>query len=412
MCKKPFYTKLYWQVMIGVLLGTALGYLVPEVGVDFKVWGDLFIKMLKMVIAPIVFCTIVMGIAGMSDIKKMGKMGFQSLLYFEVMTTLALAVGWLFMDLFPIGQGLHIQMSNLDVSAITKFTSQESASITDIIVKIVPTSFASAFVENEMTQVLFVAILFGLALHKMGGQENPVFKLVEGSCDVFFKMISMIMTLAPIGAFASMAYTVGKFGIATLIPLMKFIGLFWIASLFFVVVCMGAVLVYYKISIFKVLAYFKEEILVAIGTCTSEPMLPRLIEKLKDLGVKKETAGFVLPAGFSFNLDGSCLYFTMAALFLAQATDTPFPLAAQISLFAMLLITSKGATAVYGSAFVVLGSTLGAVGHIPVESMAFILGIDRFMAMGRTVVNMLGNSVAAIAIAAHNKEITEMKTPL
>jgi len=408
-CVVPFYKKLYWQVFIGVCLGAILGYAEPEIGASLKVWGDAFIKLIKILIAPIIFCTIVTGMSGMSDMKRMGKIGGISILYFEVVTTIALAFGAVVMNLFPIGLELNINLAQLDTSAVKSFTNNTGTTFTSIILSIIPKSFVGAFSDAEPLQVLFISVVFGFALQVCGGQKGPLYGAISNFTDVLFKMVEYFMKLAPIGAFCAMAFTVGKFGISSLIPLLKFVALFWATSLAFIVGVIGGLLAYHKISIFKLISYIRDEVMVTIGTCTSEAVLPRILTKLQELGVRKETAGLVLPAGMAFNLDGTCLYFTMAATFLAQATHTPFPISTQLTLFMILLVASKGANAVYGSAFIILGSTLGALGSIPVESMAILLGIDRFIAMARAVTNVISNCAATLLISRYTGELQSLK---
>lgn len=402
--KIVFYKKLYWQVLIGVSLGILVGYLEPRLAIDLKPLGDGFIRLIKMMMAPIIFCTIVVGMASMSDIKKMGKMGAVSILYFEILTTIALFLGLVVMNIFPVGLGMNVDVAGLDASSIKQFTSQKPTGFVDLLMNIIPHAFLGAFAMGEPLQVLFLAVLFGTALQSLGGKETVVYQVIDKSSDVFFKIIEYLMKLAPIGAFGAMAYTVGKFGMVSLVPLFKFVLLFWATAAFFSIVVFGAILAYYKISIFQLFKLLKEEIFIVLGTGSSEVLFPRLVLRLQEFGIKKETVGLVLPAGMSFNLDGTCLYFTMAALFLAQATNTALTWDAQLTLFLILLISSKGANAIYGSAFVILSSTLASVGSIPVESMAIILGVDRFLAMARAAMNMIGNCVATICIENYMKE--------
>ncbi len=398
--KKPFYKSLYLQVLIAVVIGIALGHLRPELGAEMKPLGDAFIKLIKMIIAPIIFCTVVVGIAGMEDMKKVGKTGGLALLYFEVMSTVALVIGLVIVNLVQPGADMHVDVTTLDTKGIAAYTGPgKMASTTEFLMNIIPSSVVDAFAKGEILQVLLFAVLFGFSLHKFGGRGTQVFDFIEKFSHVLFSIVGVIMKLAPIGAFGAMAFTIGKYGIASLFSLGKLMGTFYLTCLIFVLVVLGIVTWLHGFSIFKFIKYIKEELLIVLGTSSSESVLPRMMEKMENLGVKKSVVGLVIPTGYSFNLDGTSIYLTMAAVFIAQATDTPMTLIQQLTLLAVLLLTSKGAAGVTGSGFIVLAATLSAVGHVPVAGLALILGIDRFMSEARALTNLVGNGVATVVVA-------------
>ena len=398
--KKPFYKSLYIQVLFAVALGVALGHFQPELGAQMKPLGDGFIKLIKMLIAPIIFCTVVVGIAGMEDMKKVGKTGGLALLYFEVMSTLALIVGLVMVNLVQPGAGMNVDVATLDTKGIAAYTGPgKMAGTTEFLLNIIPTSVVDAFAKGEILQVLLFAVLFGFALHKFGGRGTMVFDFIEKFSHVLFDIVGVVMKVAPIGAFGAMAFTIGKFGVGSLLSLGWLMGTFYATCLIFVVVLLGIVAAVHGFSIFKFIKYIKEELLIVLGTSSSESVLPRMMEKMENAGAKKSVVGLVIPTGYSFNLDGTSIYLTMAAVFIAQATNTSMTLGQQITLLLVLLLTSKGAAGVTGSGFIVLAATLSAVGHVPVEGLALILGIDRFMSEARALTNLVGNGVATLVVA-------------
>ena len=400
LAKKPLYKSLYVQVLVAVVLGIALGHFQPDMGAQMKPLGDGFIKLIKMLIAPIIFCTVVIGIAGMEDMKKVGKTGGLALLYFEVMSTLALIVGLLMVNLVQPGAGMHIDVASLDTKGIAAYTAPgKMVTTTDFLLNVIPSTVVDAFAKGEILQVLLFAVLFGFALHRFGGRGTQVFDFIEKFSHVMFDIVGMVMRVAPIGAFGAMAFTIGKYGVDSLVSLGKLMGTFYGTCLIFVFVILGIVTRLHGFSIFKFIKYIKEELLIVLGTSSSESVLPRMMEKMENAGAKKSVVGLVIPTGYSFNLDGTSIYLTMAAVFIAQATDTPMTLAQQITLLWVLLLTSKGAAGVTGSGFIVLAATLSAVGHVPVAGLALILGIDRFMSEARALTNLVGNGVATLVVA-------------
>jgi aerobic C4-dicarboxylate transport protein len=406
--KPPIYKILYFQVLAAVVLGVLLGNFYPTVAVDMKPFGDAFIKGIKMLIAPIIFCTVVVGIAGMEDMKKVGKTGGIALLYFEVMSTIALIVGLLIVNVLQPGAGMNIDPATLDTKAIAAYTGPgQMATTTEFLLNIIPNTVVDAFAKGEILQVLFIAVLFGFALHKFGGRGTLVFDIIEKFSHVLFDIIGIIMKFAPIGAFGAMAFTIGKYGVGSLFSLGKLMGAFYITCLLFVFIVLGIVARLNGFSIFKFVSYIKEELLIVLGTSSSESVLPRMMEKMELLGAKKSCVGLVIPTGYSFNLDGTSIYLTMAAVFIAQATDTPMTITQQVTLLLVLLLTSKGAAGITGSGFIVLAATLSAVGHVPVAGLAIILGIDRFMSEARALTNLVGNGVATIVVARWTGELDQ-----
>ena len=398
--KKPWYRVLYIQVLLGVTLGIAIGWFWPATGKALKPLGDDFIKLVKMIIAPIIFCTVVVGIAGMEDMKKVGKTGGLALLYFEVMSTLALVVGLLVVNLLQPGTGMHVDPSSLDTKSLVAYTGPGKMQGTvDFLMNVIPSSVVDAFAKGEILQVLLFSVLFGFALHKFGGRGTMVFDFIEKFSHVLFDIVGIIMKVAPIGAFGAMAFTIGKYGLGSLFSLGKLMGAFYLTCLIFVFVVLGIVSRLNGFSVFKFVRYIREELLIVLGTSSSESVLPRMMEKMENLGARKSVVGLVIPTGYSFNLDGTSIYLTMAAVFIAQATDTPMTLMQQVTLLAVLLLTSKGAAGVTGSGFIVLAATLSAVGGVPVAGLALILGIDRFMSEARALTNLVGNGVATLVVA-------------
>lgn len=398
--RKPLYKSLYVQVLAAVTIGVLLGHFHPELGEQMKPLGDAFIKLIKMIIAPIIFCTVVVGIAGMEDMKKVGKTGGLALLYFEIVSTLALVIGLLVVNFVQPGSGMHVDASALDTKAIAAYTEPGKMKGTvDFLMGVIPTSVVDAFAKGDILQVLLFSVLFGFALHKFGGRGTLVFDFIEKSSHVLFDIVGIIMKVAPIGAFGAMAFTIGKYGIDSLFSLGKLMGTFYLTCLIFVFGVLGLIARLHGFSIVRFIKYIKEELLIVLGTSSSESVLPRMMEKMENLGARKSVVGLVIPTGYSFNLDGTSIYLTMAAVFIAQATDTPMTLVQQLTLLAVLLLTSKGAAGITGSGFIVLAATLSAVGGVPVAGLALILGIDRFMSEARALTNLVGNGVATLVVA-------------
>ena len=400
MARKSIFHSLYVQVLIAIALGVALGHFYPSAGADMKPLGDAFIKLIKMIIAPIIFCTIVVGIAGMEDMKKVGKTGGYAVLYFEVVSTIALVIGLIIVNLWQPGAGMNVDPSTLDTKGIDKYVGPgKMQSTTDFLINIIPTSVVDAFAKGDMLQVLFFSILFGYAMHAFGERGKPVFELIEKLSHVLFGIVGVIMKVAPIGAFGAMAYTIGKHGVGSLVQLANLMGAFYLTCVVFILGVLGTIAKVHGFSIIKLIKYIKEELFLVLGTSSSESALPRLMAKMENAGAQKSVVGLVVPTGYSFNLDGTSIYLTMAAVFIAQATNTPMDLSQQITLLVILLLTSKGAAGVTGSGFIVLAATLSAVGTVPVAGLALILGIDRFMSEARALTNFIGNSVATLVVA-------------
>ena len=398
--KRPIYRSLYVQVICAVIAGVLLGHFYPAAGADMKPLGDGFIKLIKMIIAPIIFCTVVIGIAGMEDMKKVGKTGGLALLYFEVVSTLALIIGLVLVNVLKPGEGMNINAATLDTKSIAAYTGPGKLTGTvDFLLNVIPTTVVDAFAKGEILQVLLIAVLFGFSLHKFGGRGTMVFDFIEKISHVLFSIVGVIMKLAPIGAFGAMAFTIGKYGIVSLFSLGKLMGAFYLTCLIFIFLVLGTIARLHGFSIWKFIKYIKEELLIVLGTSSSESVLPRMMEKMENLGAKKTTVGLVIPTGYSFNLDGTSIYLTMAAVFIAQATNTPLTLMQEFTLLAVLLLTSKGAAGITGSGFIVLAATLSAVGTVPVAGLALILGIDRFMSEARALTNLIGNGVATLVVA-------------
>ena len=397
--KKPLYKSLYFQVVVAIVVGILLGHFYPETGTAMKPLGDGFIKLIKMIIAPIIFCTVVVGIAGMEDMKKVGKTGGYALLYFEIVSSIALIVGLLIVNAVQPGAGMNIDPASLDTKGIAAFTKPgQMQSTTDFLLNVIPNTVVDAFAKGEILQVLLFAVLFGFCLHKFGGRGTLVFDFIEKISHVFFAIVGVIMKVAPLGAFGAMAFTIGKYGVGSLLSLGKLMGTFYLTCLVFILVVLGTIARAHGFSVLKFIRYIKEELLIVLGTSSSESVLPRMMAKMENLGIKKSTVGLVIPTGYSFNLDGTSIYLTMAAVFIAQATNTAMTLTEQITLLLVLLLTSKGAAGVTGSGFIVLAATLSAVKGVPVAGLALILGIDRFMSEARALTNLIGNGVATVVV--------------
>jgi aerobic C4-dicarboxylate transport protein len=404
--KKPFYANLWVQVLVAIALALLLGYFNPAKAVAMKPLGDAFIRLISMVITLIIFCTVVSGIAGVQDIKKVGRVGGKALLYFEIVSTFALFIGLCVGNIVKPGAGFNVDPATLDAKAIADYAGQAKAQgVTEFLMHIIPTTVVDAFAKGDILQVLLVSILFGFALSAIGARAKPVLDFLESLTRAVFKIVNMVMRCAPIGAFGAMAFTVGKYGFAALGPLLKLILVFYVTCIGFVIIVLGAIAAAAGFGIFKFLGFIREEILVVTAVNASEAALPTLMEKLERLGCSRSLVGLIVPSGYIFNTDGTGLYMTLAALFVAQATNTHLTLTQQLTIFAVATLTSKGASGVQGASFIALVATLTVVPTIPVASMALLLGIDRFMSTGRALVNMIGNGVATIVIARSEKEL-------
>jgi len=407
--KLPFYRALWAQVLMAMVAAVVLGYLRPERAVTMKPLGDAFIRLITMIITLIIFCTVVTGISGMGNLKKVGRVGGMALLYFEVVSTLALLIGLLMGNIAHPGSGFNVNVATLDARAVAEYAGQAKAqTVTDFLMHIIPTTVFDAFAKGDILQVVLIAILFGFALAAVGPRSKPLVDLVDALTHAVFGVVNILMKFAPIGAFGAMAYTVGKFGLASLGPLARLIGAFWLTSVLFVVIVLGAIAWAAGFSIFRFLFHIREEILLVLATSSSETAIPTLMSKLEKLGCSKSLVGLVIPTGYTFNTDGTALYMTMAALFVAQATNTQLTLAQQLTILAVALLTSKGASGVQGAAFIALVATLSVIPTIPVAGMALILGIDRFLSMFRALVNMIGNGVATLVLARWEGELESL----
>lgn len=405
------FKSLYFQVIIAIIIGILLGHFYPSFAIQLKPLGDGFIKLIKMMIAPIIFCTIVTGIAGMQNTKKVGRVGLKAILYFEVVTTIALIIGMVVINILQPGKGMNIDPASLDASSVDSFISEsKSQSVGDFLLHIIPENIVNAISTGNILQVLFFSVLLGFALSKIGAKAAPLLKGIQSLEDALFTIIKFIMKLAPLGALGAMAFTIGKYGIASLTSLGQLMLSFYITCIIFIVVVLGGILKYAGFNIFRLLSYIKEELLIVLGTSSSEAALPSLMGKLEKVGCSEAVVGLVVPTGYSFNLDGTSIYLTMAAIFLAQATNTPMDMGQQFTLLLVLLLTSKGAAGVTGSGFIVLAATLPTVGHIPVAAIALIFGIDRFMSEGRALTNIIGNAVATVVVAKWEKELDNSTT--
>jgi aerobic C4-dicarboxylate transport protein len=397
---RPFFKSLYFQVLTAIVLGVLLGHFYPELGEQMKPLGDAFIKTIKMIIAPIIFCTVVHGIASMQDMKKVGRVGLKALVYFEVLTSLALIVGLIVANTLQPGAAMNVDASTIDTRAIQGFVakSKEQSTI-QFLMDIIPNTVVGAFAQGEILQVLFFAVLFAFGLQMIGERGKIVLGVIDQASHALFAVVGIIMKAAPIGAFGAMAFTIGKYGVVTLVALAHLMAAFYLTCVIFIVLVLGGVAWLTGFNIFKFIRYIKEELLIVLGTSSSESVLPRMIAKMENLGCEQSVVGLVIPTGYSFNLDGTCIYLTMAALFLAQATNTDLSFAQQLGIIGVLLLTSKGAAGVTGSGFIVLAATLSSVGHIPVASIALILGVDRFMSEARALTNLIGNGVATVVVS-------------
>ena len=408
--RQPLYKSLYIQVLLAITIGILLGHYYPETGVALKPLGDGFVKLIKMVIAPIIFCTVVSGIAGMQSMKSVGKTGGYALLYFEIVSTIALIIGLVVVNVVQPGAGMHIDVTTLNASSVAAYAAAGAQQTTiGFLLNIIPSTVVGAFANGDILQVLMFSVIFGFALHRLGAYGRPLLDMIDRFAHVMFNIINMIMKLAPVGAFGAMAFTIGQYGVGSLVQLGYLMACFYITCLLFILVILGGIARAHGFSVLKLIRYIREELMIVLGTSSSESALPRMLTKMERLGAKKSVVGLVIPTGYSFNLDGTSIYLTMAAVFIAQATDTTMDITHQITLLLVLLVASKGAAGVTGSGFIVLAATLSAVGHLPVAGLALILGIDRFMSEARALTNLIGNAVATVVVAKWVKELDEDK---
>lgn len=410
MVRGGLFGSLYLQVLAAIVVGVALGYFYPQAGAAMEPLGVGFVKLIKMLIGPIIFCTVVLGIAGMEDMKKVGKTGGFALLYFEVVSTLALIVGLVVVNVVRPGAGMNVDVASLDARSVERYAAPGSMqSVTDFLLNVIPTSVVDAFAKGDILQVLLFSVLFGFALHALGSRGRALFEVIEHFSRVMFGIVGIIMRLAPIGAFGAMAFTIGSYGIGTLLSLGKLMVCFYATCLLFIFGVLGVIARVHGFRITRFVRYIKEELFIVLGTSSSESVLPRMITKLEGLGVQKSVVGLVIPTGYSFNLDGTSIYLTMAAVFIAQATNTQLDIVHQLTLLFVLLLTSKGAAGVTGSGFIVLAATLSAVGHVPVAGLALILGVDRFMSEARALTNLIGNGVATVVVGKWCRAVDDRK---
>ncbi|MFB9948488.1 dicarboxylate/amino acid:cation symporter [Rhizobium puerariae] len=404
--KLPFYRHLYVQVIAAIIAGVLIGHYYPEFGTSLKPFGDAFIKLVKMIIAPVIFLTVATGIAGMADLKKVGRVAGKAMIYFLAFSTLALAVGMIIANVVQPGAGMHISPASLDANAVSTYTTKaHESTITGFLMNVIPDTIVGAFAQGDILQVLFFSVLFGISLGMVGDKGKPVLDFLNALTAPIFRLVAILMKAAPIGAFGAMAFTIGKYGIGSIANLAFLIGTFYLTSLLFVLVILGAVARYNGFSILALIRYIKEELLLVLGTSSSEAALPGLMQKMERAGCKRSVVGLVIPTGYSFNLDGTNIYMTLAALFIAQATDTPLSFGDQILLLLVAMLSSKGAAGITGAGFITLAATLSVVPSVPVAGMALILGIDRFMSECRALTNFIGNAVATIVVARWENEL-------
>jgi len=405
--KKAFYTNSSVQVLFAVVAAVVLGYLRPATAIAMKPLGDAFIRLITMILTLVIFCTVVTGIAGMEDLKKVGRVGGKALLYFEIVSTLALFIGLAVGNVLRPGSGFNVNAATLDGKAVAEYAGQAKAqTISEFLLHIVPNTVVDAFSKGDILQVLLVSVLFGFALSAAGERCKPLLDFLNMLTEVVFGIVTILMRLAPFGAFGALAFTIGKYGIASLGPLVRLIGTFYATAFLFVLLVLGVIARMAGFGILRFLAYIKEEILLVLAVSSSEPAMPTLMAKLERLGCSKGLVGLVVPTGYTFNTDGTSMYMTLAALFVAQATNTPLTLTQELTIFAVAVLTSKGASGVQGAAFIALVATMTVIPTIPVAGMALILGIDRFLSMARAAVNMIGNGVATVVVARWEKELS------
>lgn len=398
--RKPFYQHLYVQVLAAIALGIVLGHFAPSVGEQMKPLGDTFIKLIKMLIAPIIFCTVVSGIASMQNLRRIGRVGLKAIIYFEVLTTLALIIGLIGVNLLQPGVGMHIDPASLDATAIAGYAkAAHDQSVVGFLTHIIPSTVFGAFTEGDILQVLFISVLFAFALQLMGDLGKPLLNIIDLTANAFFRMLKIVMYVAPLGAFGGMAFTVGKYGVGSLVSYGNLLVCYYVTAIVFVFVVLNLVAKLAGFSLWKFLKYIREELVLVLGTSSSESALPRLMGKLEKLGCEKSTVGLVVPSGYCFNLDGSCINMTVLAIFIAQALDIDVSLYHQVTLLLILLLTSKGAASVTGGAFITLAATLGSMDVIPAAGLVLVLGVYRFISEGGALINVIGNGVATIFIA-------------
>jgi aerobic C4-dicarboxylate transport protein len=406
---KPLYKSLFVQVVVALILGIVLGVMTPEFAIGLKFFSDMFLKLITMIVAPIVFCVVVHGIAGAGDLKKVGRVGVKALVYFEVMTTIALAVGLALGFLIGPGRGMNVNPASLDAKALSNFTSNahqlQGGGVGGFILNIIPTTSFDALARNDVLQVLFFAIIFGVSLALVGEPARPVAAMVDAVSTVLFKAMGLIVRLAPLGVLGAVAYTVGRYGVGSLEELFSLVAVYYVAVAFFVLVVLGLIMRMAGLSIFRFLSYMREELTIVLATASSDAVLPQIMRKLTAMGVKESVVGLVVPTGYSFNLDAFSIYLTLAVVFLAQATNTPLSIGDLMLILAISLVTSKGAHGVPGSAIVILAATLNAVPSIPAIGLVLVLSVDWFIGMARAVGNLIGNCVATVVIAAWEKEL-------
>ncbi|MFK4448570.1 aerobic C4-dicarboxylate transport protein [Caballeronia udeis] len=407
MRRKPLYKVLYFQVIVAIMIGVAVGHFLPKAAIEMKPFGDAFIKLVRMMIAPVIFCTVVTGIAGMSDIRKVGRVAGKALLYFEVVSTIAFAIGLLAAHILKPGAGFNVDPATLDASAVSSYApqAQHGDGIAGFFMHIIPDTFIGAFTQGDVLPVLLISMLFGTALAMMGESAKPLIDLIELLSKPFFRILRIISGLAPIGAFGAIAFTIGRYGIVSLLPMVRLVGTFYLTAFLFISCGLGLIARACGFSLWRFVVYIKDELLIVLGTSSSEAALPQLIEKLERLGCSRGVVGLVLPTGYSFNLDGNSIYMTLVILFLAQATNTHLTMLQEITLLGLSMLTSKGATGVTGAAIITLAATLSIMPVVPVSSIVLILGVERFMSECRGVTNTMGNCVASIVIAAWEKEL-------
>jgi aerobic C4-dicarboxylate transport protein len=408
--QRPFYLQLWFLVLVAMVIGIALGHFYPDTGAAMEPLGDAFIRAIRVVIAPIIFCTVAHGIASMADMVKVGRVALKALIYFEVLTTIALIIGLVAVNVFQPGAGMKVDLAHIDTSSVATYLAQtQNRTTAQFLLNIIPNTFIGAFSEGNVLQVLYVAVLCGFALSAMGNAGRTLTDLIGTAAQMFFRIVAIVMWAAPIGAFGAIAFTVGKFGAGSLLSLGKLLISFYITCLIFIVVVLWPISRWCRVSLLRFIRYIREELLIVIATTSSETVLPRMIAKLEAAGCEESVVGLVIPTAYSFNLDGTCLYLATAAVFLAQATNTPLSLADQLQLLAVLLLASKGAAGVAGAAFVVLAGTLSAVGTIPVESVAIILGVHRLMSQALTPTNLIGNGVATLVVARWERALDDSR---
>lgn len=401
-----YLKSLYAQVIFAIIVGIIIGTLYPSFAVQLKPLGDGFIKLVKMMIAPIIFCTIVNGIAGMENTKKVGMVGIKAIVYFEIVTTFALMIGLLIINILKPGVGMNIDPASLDLKAVEGYmTAKKDVGVIEFILNIIPDNIINALSAGNILQILFFSILLGFALSKIGPKGRPLLVGIKSIEEALFAVIKIIMRVAPLGALGAMSFTIGKYGLGSLVSLGKLMGSFYLTCIVFIIFILGGILKYNGYSLFRLLKYIREELFIVIGTSSSEAALPSLMDKLRKAGCSEPVVGLVVPTGYSFNLDGTSIYLTMAVVFLAQATNTPLDFGHQLSLLLILMLASKGAAGVTGSGFITLAAVLPVVGHVPVAAIALILGIDRFMSEARAITNIIGNAIATIIIAKSENEI-------